>query len=124
MGSGGLAQNLKPETIPRVFRRAAMQRGDNPAMRVMRDKKEYVWTWKDYWNQTLAFAKALDKIGVDERKVVNIMGFNAPEWAITYYGAVMHNNCVSGVYTTNGPDACKYQAEHSEAQVIVVDTIE
>jgi long-chain-fatty-acid--CoA ligase ACSBG len=30
---------------------------------------------------------------------------------------------VSGVYTTNGPEACIYQAEHSEAQVIVVDTL-
>lgn len=50
------------------------------------------------------------------------MGFNSPEWAISYYGAMFHNNVVSGVYTTNGPSACKYQAEHSSAQVIVVDT--
>ena len=51
------------------------------------------------------------------------MGFNCPEWAIAYYGSMMHNNVVSGVYTTNGADACQYQAEHSEAQVIVVETI-
>lgn len=35
----------------------------------------------------------------------------------------MHSNVVSGVYTTNGEEACQYQAEHSEAQVIVVDTL-
>ena len=52
------------------------------------------------------------------------MGFNSPEWTISHYGAILHNNCVSGVYTTNGADACRYQAEHSEAQVIVVDTME
>lgn len=52
------------------------------------------------------------------------MGFNCPEWAIAFFGSIMHNQCVSGVYTTNGDDACRYQAEHSEAQVVVVDTIE
>jgi long-chain-fatty-acid--CoA ligase ACSBG len=51
------------------------------------------------------------------------MGFNSPEWAIAMNGAIMHNNVVSGVYTTNGEDANLYQAEHSEAQVIVVDTL-
>lgn len=30
---------------------------------------------------------------------------------------------VSGVYTTNGAEACLYQAEHSEAQVIVVESL-
>ena len=51
------------------------------------------------------------------------MGFNSPEWAIAYYGSLMHNNVVSGVYTTNGADACQYQAQHSEAQVIVLETL-
>lgn len=124
IGSGGLSGNLKPETISKVFQRAAAQRGDNPALRVMRDNKEQVWTWRSYYGQALAFAKALEKVGVDERKAVNIMGFNSPEWAISFFGAVLHNNCVSGVYTTNGADACKYQAKHSGAQVIVVDTLE
>ena len=124
MGSAGMAKYLIPETISKVFCRAAMQRGDNPAMRVMRDNKELVWSWKEFHEQAMAFAKSLEKIGVAQRKVVNIMGFNSPEWAISYYGSILHNSCVSGVYTTNGPDACRYQAEHSEAQAIVVDTLE
>ena len=90
----------------------------------MRDNKEYTWTWREFYQQSVSFAKSLEKIGIDYRKVVNIMGFNSPEWAISFFGSILHSNPVSGVYTTNGPDACKYQAEHSEAQVIVVDTIE
>ena len=43
-------------------------------------------------------------------KAVNIMGFNSPEWAIAFFGSILHNNVVSGVYITNGSDACKYQA--------------
>ena len=52
------------------------------------------------------------------------MGYNSPEWAIAYVGSIFHNNIVTGVYITNGPAACQYQAEHSEAEVIVVDTLE
>lgn len=37
----------------------------------------------------------------------------------------MFANCIpSGVYTTNGSDACFFQAEHSEAQLIVVENEE
>lgn len=52
------------------------------------------------------------------------MGFNSPEWAVAFFGAIAHNNVVSGVYITNGPQACQYQAQHSEAQALVVDTAE
>jgi long-chain-fatty-acid--CoA ligase ACSBG len=47
-------------------------------------------------------------LGVEERKAVNIYGFNSPEWAIAFMGSIMHNNVVSGVYITNGPEACHY----------------
>ena len=71
----------------------------------------------------MAFAKSLQKLGVPQRKAINIMGFNAPEWLIACQGALLHNNLFSGVYITNGADACQYQSEHSEAEVIVVDTL-
>ena len=92
-------------------------------MNVQKNKKIYSWTWNQYYKDCMSFAKSLHFIGVDSRKAVNIMGFNSPEWAIAYFGSMMHNNVVSGVYTTNGADACQYQAEHSEAQVIVVESI-
>lgn len=43
------------------------------------------------------------------------MGFNAPEWAIAFFGSIFANNIPSGVYTTNNSEACFYQANHSEA---------
>ena len=54
----------------------------------------------------MAFAKSLHALGIDSWKSVNIMGFNSPEWAIAFYGSIFHNNIVSGVYTTNGAQAC------------------
>jgi long-chain-fatty-acid--CoA ligase ACSBG len=123
MAATGSGASIKPETIPAVFKRTALQRGDNNALNVMRDKKEVSWSWNQYYNDCFSFAKALHMVGIDERKCVNIMGFNSPEWAIVYLGSMMHNNVVSGVYTTNGIEACIYQAEHSEAEVIVVETL-
>jgi long-chain-fatty-acid--CoA ligase ACSBG len=72
----------------------------------------------------MQFAKALEHLGVEQRSAINIMGFNCPEWAISLMGGIMHNNCITGIYTTNGPEACQYQAENSDCQVVVVDTID
>jgi long-subunit acyl-CoA synthetase (AMP-forming) len=66
------------------------------------------YTWREYLNEIEMFARAMIKIGVRERKSVNIMGSNAPEWAISFIGAVIANCVSSGVYITNGPEACLY----------------
>ena len=108
MAATGYGASVKPETLPLVFKRAAMARQDANAIKVMRGKKEVSWTWNQYYGDSLAFAKSLHFIGVDERKSVNIMGFNSPEWAISYQGSMLHNNVVSGVYTTNGAEASLY----------------
>ena len=63
-------------------------------------------------------------LGITERKSVNVMGHNAPEWIIAFQGALMSNTVVSGVYPTNNAEACLYQAEHSEAELIVVDSVD
>lgn len=52
------------------------------------------------------------------------MGYNAPEWAIAFFGTIFANNVASGVYSTNIAEACYYQADHSEAQLIVVENEE
>ena len=120
----GISSAVKPETLPEVFLKAVKLRGDSPSLRQWRNGKEVIWTWNEFLAEVLTFAKCLQVLGVPERKAVNIRGFNGPEWLVSFYGAVFHNNIGSGVYMSNGPDACQYQAEHSEAQVICVDTLD
>jgi len=88
-----------------------------------RDGKVLKWTWNEYYSDVIAFAKSMMALGVTERKSVNIMGHNAPEWVIAFLGGIFANCVSSGVYATNLPEACLYQAEHSEAEVIIVDSI-
>ena len=52
------------------------------------------------------------------------MGFNSPEWVIAFVGSMLNNNVNTGIYITNQADACLYQAQHSEAEVICVETVE
>jgi long-chain-fatty-acid--CoA ligase ACSBG len=39
-------------------------------------------------------------------------------------GGITSNCIVSGVYPTNNAEACFYQADHSEAELVVVDSVE
>ena len=52
---------------------------------------------------------------------VGILGFNAPEWHISAVAAVCAGGLAAGIYTTNSVDATRYVAEHSRANVMVVE---
>jgi long-subunit acyl-CoA synthetase (AMP-forming) len=111
-------------TLTELFRKTATKQGEKPAFFVERGGKVLSWTWTQYLKDVDAFSKAMHVVGVQDRKSVNIMGHNAPEWVISYMGGITFNCIVSGVYPTNTVEACLYQAEHSEAEVIVVDSVE
>ena len=81
------------------------------------------WTWSEYRKQVDEFAKSLLSIGFERFDTINIIGFNAPEWHFSNFGAIVAGGIAAGIYATNGPDACKYQAEHSGARVIVVEGV-
>lgn len=51
------------------------------------------------------------------------MGFNAPEWAFAFYGAMIANCVPTGIYTTNNTEACEYQVNHCEAEVLVLENL-
>jgi long-subunit acyl-CoA synthetase (AMP-forming) len=53
-------------------------------MYVERGGKVLSWTWSQYLRDVNAFAKAMHVVGVQERKSINIMGHNAPEWVIAF----------------------------------------
>lgn len=89
-----------------------------------RNGKVISWTWSQYRKDVDSFAKSMSVIGITERKAINIVGHNSPEWVIAFMGAITYNCISSGVYPTNNAEACFYQADHSEAELIVVDSVE
>ena len=72
----------------------------------------------------MLFAKAMEHLQVQERAGVAVMGFNSPEWALSFMGGLMGNCIVTGLYSTSEPAACLYQINHSDTEVVTVDTEE
>lgn len=83
-----------------------------------------MWTWQQYYEEALAFAKSLVHLKVTERSAVCIMGFNSPEWVFSFIGGIMANCIGTGIYITNAEEAVFYQTDHSEAEIVVVETTE
>ena len=114
----------RPFTMPQLFMNAVKSGNDRQAMFVERNGKIQTWTWKDYYTDAMYFAKSMAHLGVKERSAVAIMGFNSPEWAIGFIGGILHNCVNTGIYSTNAPDAVLYQADHSEAEVVLCESNE
>ena len=79
------------------------------------------WTFQQYWDECVVFAKALVHLKVDRFKIINILGFNSPEWFVASNGSILAGCIGAGIYITNSSDACHYISEHSKAEIIVVE---
>jgi long-chain-fatty-acid--CoA ligase ACSBG len=116
-------------TLPEAFQNCVKYNGDRVALRIEENNhtstvgpwKEY--TWSQYYDLSQKFAKTLIALGFEQHKSVSICAFNAVEWHVSHMGAVLAGGKSAGIYTTNGPDACHYVADHSESEIVVVDTI-
>ena len=98
------------------------------------------WTWTDYHQDVRTVAKAFISLGFarygwiknqlfqrnptfcpSRFDSVCILGFNAPEWVISDVAAIFAGGFASGIYPTNGPEACKYILEQSNCSILVVE---
>lgn len=80
-----------------------------------------MWTWQEYYDDCSKFAKTLIHLNIGMFQVVNIIGFNSPEWFIANTGSILAGCIAAGIYTTNNPDACEYQVKHSQSQLVIVE---
>lgn len=116
-----------PMTVLQLFASTAAKHATQRAMCLKRPVNGVmpadwqVWTWKQYYADCVRFAKTLLHLGVDSYHVVNILGFNSPEWLIANCGAQLAACIAAGIYATNIADACVYVTGHSKAAVVVLE---
>jgi len=110
-----------PVTVMTRFKHNVEHFGQKTAIAIKREGKWVNWTWESFYNDTLRIAAALVHVGVEEAQGVGIIGFNSPEWFLADLGAIAAGAIAAGIYTTNGPDACHYVAEHCDAGVVFVE---
>ncbi|CAG9314493.1 unnamed protein product [Blepharisma stoltei] len=109
-----------PITFPQLFQSTILKFPLKTALRIKKDNEWVSWTYQEYYNQSVQFAISLISLGITQRKAINIIGFNSPEWLISFCGSLLANCIPVGVYTTSGTESCFYAADHSEAELIVV----
>ena len=112
--------DLPPETFIDPFNRALATQRKKPALRYKENNNWKVWTYEDYYNDAKKFASSLVALGIQSTTCTNIIGFNSPQWVIGFAGSLFASCIPVGVYTTNNPEACEYIAQHSEAELILV----
>lgn len=83
------------------------------------DKNDIKYTYKDYYEEAIRFAKSCVKIGMNPLEVAGLIGFNSAEYFFGLHGCWMAGCVPAGIYTTNSPDACHYVLNHSDARICV-----
>lgn len=95
-----------PYTLVELFERTLKVIPDSPALSIKKNGKWHTLTYSQYFEESKVFGKALIALKVTPYRSVNIIGFNAPEWVISFYGSIFGYYLPVGVYTTNSHEAC------------------
>jgi len=117
MGEEGIAAR-EPVSCYTTVKRSVEKFPNNLAW-VDHDRK---WTYEQYFEDVTSTAKGLIELGLEPHKTVAVLGNNSPEWFSCAVGAVFAGGVVTGVYTTNTPEAVAYQLRHSQTNIAVVDS--
>ncbi|XP_021368611.1 long-chain-fatty-acid--CoA ligase ACSBG2-like [Mizuhopecten yessoensis] len=121
MGTGKGPDTFPPITVPTAFERTVQKMPNQPALGVKRDGQWKKWTYQQYYTDVQRAAKSFIKLGLQPFHGVGILGFNAPEWHISYLASIYAGGLGTGIYATNTAEACQYVLEDSESNIVVVE---
>jgi len=109
------------DTIPaRLFRNAASLPGRPGYHEKVAGSYQSI-DWQGYALGVRQAGRALIGLGFSPGQHVAILGFNRPEWVITYLAAMAAGGAAAGIYITSSADEIAYILNHSEAPVLVVE---
>jgi long-chain acyl-CoA synthetase len=113
---------MPADTIPqRLFDRASIA----PASPAYYAKEGGAWvptSFAVYADQVKRAGKALMALGVGPGSGVAILGANRPEWVVFDLACMAIGGAPAGIYATSSPVEVRYVVNHTEAQVVLVDT--
>ncbi|XP_066414698.1 long-chain-fatty-acid--CoA ligase ACSBG1 isoform X3 [Molothrus aeneus] len=110
-----------PITVHQMFKESLEKYGSLNALASKKNGKWEKITFSEYYCLSRKAAKSFLKLGLERFHSVAILGFNSPEWFISAVGAVFAGGIVTGIYTTNSPEACHYIAHDSKTDIMVVE---
>jgi long-chain-fatty-acid--CoA ligase ACSBG len=73
-----------PVTLNEAFKDTVTTFLNRPALKVKRNGEWSTWDYNQYSQDVIKAAKSMIKIGLDPHHGAGILGFNSPEWFISY----------------------------------------
>ena len=80
-------------------------------------------SWDRFAQEAHDFAYALLSLGLKKGSSVAILMGNVPEWPIADVGTIATGCVCVGLYPTSSPEQCQYIIDHSDAELVFVDTV-
>ena len=108
-------------TVMDTFEKRVAAYGEQAALKYKCNGRWETLTWNDYYAQVRTTAKAFMALGLQAGKAVSILANNCPRWFISDLAAIFAGAIPGGIYTTSTSEQCHYIAEHSEANIVVVE---
>ena len=107
------------QTVPAHIRSLVETFKNNKAHQPALIKDDLTWTYEEYLTGIEKAAYAFIKLGLEPLKGVGMIGFNSPEWFMSFYGCMFAGGYAVGIYSTNTASAAAYVISDSECQIVV-----
>lgn len=107
-------------TLPKLFQNRVKELGARVALR---EKKKGLWrpiSWDEYYTHVQNFCLGLNRLGLQKRDRVSILGDNCPEWLYADLAIQSAGGVSVGVYPTNSYLQVKYILDHSQSKFVIV----
>jgi long-chain acyl-CoA synthetase len=79
-------------------------------------------SWDRFDQEVHDFATALLSLGLKKGNSVAILMGNVPQWPISDMGTIAAGGVGVGLYPTSSAEQCQYIINHSDAEIVLVDT--
>ena len=80
------------------------------------------YSWDRFAREAHEFAYALIATGCRQGSSVAILMGNVPEWPVADIGTILAGGVSVGLYPTSSAEQCQFIIDHSDAEVVLVDT--
>jgi long-chain acyl-CoA synthetase len=113
---------MKYPNIFSLFSEQVERYADRDAFYVRRGGGWAGITWAEFGRAACEFACALTAQGLGPGGSVCILMGNVPEWPVADLGTIIAGGVSVGLYPTSSAEQCQYIINHSDAEVVLVDT--
>jgi long-chain acyl-CoA synthetase len=113
---------ISASTLTEIYRRAAEQYGDLPALAAKDGSGKYQSiSYRDLYEDGLALATALIDLGLQPREHVGLLADNRPEWMLCDYGVLLAG-CADVPRGTDVTESeVSYILNHSDARFVFIE---